>query len=123
LLDADNLRVLLDKLLPAKNRDVHESYSDLLTELAKFEVKKVGDLEKILLKQRDYLAKQEAENVERAAGEQSPIGTTKERTAKGVYFTHVGLARTAMQGEFGETWKAHSRARLAAMPYKAPVPV
>jgi len=46
--------------------------------------------------------------VEKAKKEGKPLGTTKERIARGVYFTHVGLTRMAISEYVGaDKWNKY----------------
>lgn len=105
-LDTELLIQLLDSLLPLENRDDEdgEDYADLLDDLLHFKVATTVRLKATL--QRHLKAALQAEKVhvrssldEIARGEM-PIGTSEERTKRGVYFTHTGLTRIMIGYEF-----------------------
>jgi len=106
-LNTESLKRVLDATLPKENRDDSEgeNYADLLDDLNHFKVHTTTELERIIKKHLQAVAKKEKEHVRRSLDElgsgREPLGTSEERTRRGVYFTHVGLARNALRLEFG----------------------
>jgi GTP pyrophosphokinase len=107
-LNTESLKGLLDATLPKENRDdpEGEDYADLLDDLLHFNVSTTNELERIIKRHLKTVVKMDEQHVKASIDElesgQQPMGTSEERTRRGVYFTHVGLARTALQLEFGE---------------------
>lgn len=110
-LDVDLLRMVLDKELPATNKDAVEDYSDLLPELEHFNLATIGKVTAMLRKHLKVLLKEDKETAKAhlKAAEDNDEELTKreaERYNRGVYFTHVGLTRLAIGEEIGyEKWK------------------
>ncbi len=104
-LNADLLEKLLESLLPPENKEDVENYAVLLKELADFNVKSAGQLRRIIQRHKKDALHQDALRV---SSEEKDKLTSKQRERlvdKSVYFTHVGLARVAMEKEYGERWK------------------
>lgn len=105
-LDTESLKRLLAATFPDKNREEGEDYADLLDDLLHFEIRTTNQLTAILNKHLKAVLKDEETNVAESRSEieggKELIGTSKERTLRGVYFTHVGLARMALSKEFPE---------------------
>jgi hypothetical protein len=96
-LNVDLLETLHDELLPPANTTPDERYDELLSELAKKGVTKVGQLRDMVTawlpdamkKEAKYLAENRA-----LLKEHKPVlGTTPDRIKRGVYFAHTGLVR------------------------------
>lgn len=104
-LNIDSLRMKLEELLPIENLDKPELYHDLLEDLRYFEIITVSELESIIKKNWDSIVQKEIEAVNGAKAAQKSkgkaYGTTDERTKKGVFYTHVGLTRKALECEAG----------------------
>lgn len=92
-LNTDSLRAILDKMLPAENKQPEEDYADLLNDLKHFGIITVEQLENLLSNHMDEILQTEAEYVRN----QNP--------ERGVYFRHVGLARIGFSIEFGEEFE------------------
>ena len=105
-LNTELLKLFLDSLLPVENRDDEEGedYADLLDDLLHFRVETTGQLKAILQRRLKASLQAEKEHVkstlEEIARGEMPIGTSEERTERGVYFTHVGLTRVMLGHEF-----------------------
>lgn len=103
-LDVDVLAAILDLLLPQKNKDEEgEPYDQLLAELAAAGITTADKLIDLISETRDSVEKDEAR---RAAEDpmDDPDASwerTLERYYRGVYFTHAGLIRTAMDTRYG----------------------
>jgi putative GTP pyrophosphokinase len=102
-LNVDLLEKVLDELLPPQNKNPgDEGYGELLGQLLAHGIRTPSQLRQLWEERGQAALNQEAAQVKRvraevAAGEQ-PSGSTSERATKGVYFTHVGLARVALLG-------------------------
>jgi putative GTP pyrophosphokinase len=115
-LNVDLLEKTLDSLWPPANKDKkEEDYAELLDELLGFQIRTPISVANIINKHRAKVQKEETENLERTADElargEPPTGTSEERTKAGVYFTHVGLTRTAMDVAYGERWRRSQHRR------------
>jgi ppGpp synthetase/RelA/SpoT-type nucleotidyltranferase len=106
-LNTESLKRLLDAILPSEHRDdlEGEDYADLLDDLLRFNVRTTRKFERIVKKHLKAVIKEDELYVQASIHElesgQQPSGTSEERTRRRVYFTHVGLARTALQLEVG----------------------
>ena len=107
-LNTESLKRLLDSTLPKENRDdlEGEDYADLLDDLLHFNVRTTSEFERIIKKHLKAAIKKEELHVKASVDElesgKEPVGTDEVRTRRGVYFTHVGLARGILQYEFGD---------------------
>lgn len=109
-LNVDILREVLKNEWPSKNSSKDDTYSVLLFELREFGIQASSDLRKLISDQRDCVMETERAQLRKRLeelGKGEPIaGTSVERIERGVFFTHVGLTRCAMQCEdsvrFGE---------------------
>lgn len=112
-LNVDSLALLLDELLPPKNKDEFEpeSYSDLLIDLRHFGIDTPSQLRDLIQTHHSGVLDSDAEAV--AEGHE-PFYSDQEnqRIDRGVFFTHVGLARAAIGLEFGERWSAYQHANI-----------
>ncbi len=109
-LNVDTLARILDQNLPAANKNEPESYSDLLADLQYFRLK-TDKFTEILRKHKSAVLKKDAEVASKfGRHERSDF---EERIKRGVWFTHVGLARSAIQLEFPEKWKKYSEEKLS----------
>jgi len=119
-LNIESLKGLLDATLPKENRDdvEGEDYADLLDDLLHFKVRTTNEVEKIIKRHLKTVIKRDEQHVKSSIDElesgQQLLGTSEVRTRKGVYFTHVGLARNALGLEFGE--KELSKYSLSKLP-------
>lgn len=101
-LNVDSLAAALDKLLPASNKNETEPYALLLEELQALGVHTAAELEALLVRRRAEVNKKEAGRVKEEAAKAAAKGEEPtERVSRGVFFTHVGLARAALREEFG----------------------
>ncbi|MCA0978379.1 hypothetical protein LCM19_08385 [Qipengyuania flava] len=99
-LNVDNLAKILDELWPAKNKHYYESYDELLDDLYLFNVKTEGEIRRII---KDHWMKVIQNDKDRVISvDENYFGTTKERNDAGVFYTHVGLTREALELEFGK---------------------
>ncbi|MCX5709973.1 MAG: RelA/SpoT domain-containing protein [Candidatus Omnitrophica bacterium] len=105
-LNTETLKNILENLLPKENKGDYEDYADLLEDLRNFDVTNVKQLEEIVKKQwtkvqerEKVLVEETKQKIERGLHLPS---ATRNRNTRGVFFTHVGLARTAMRMELGK---------------------
>lgn len=111
LLNVDLLEKTLDSLLPLLNKDPDEDYSSLMEDLTHFKISTQKGLRDLITRNLDSIMKVEkflvTQRTESVMSGEEPLGTTKERTLAGVFFTHVGLAREALQKAFGKDWYSY----------------
>lgn len=108
-LDVSIVETVLDELLPAENKDNGaEDYSDLLVDIRHFDIGTRGALRTLLSANLVAVLQADAELVqikqvsddEQDFDEQGESLT--ERLNRGVFYTHVGLARQALCEQFGD---------------------
>jgi putative GTP pyrophosphokinase len=103
-LNTDILQKILADEFPSKNADeTTEDLSDLLDDLITFNITNVTALRELIKKHREAIFGAEEKALKAKVG----YTPKPERLAKGVFFTHVGLARQALRQEFGEKFAAH----------------
>ena len=103
-LNVDLLSSLLDKMLLAQNKSKHEDYSELLVDLRHFNIEKVSALKELLSSFLDAVLAKDVKLVKKSK-ERGDINKTKDRCEKGVFFSHTGLTRSALEMKIGlETW-------------------
>jgi len=117
LLNVTIIESVLDEFLPAKNKDrAAEDYSDLLTDLQHFGISTRGALASLTSTHARSIQRADAAEVQKLLDDDDdednePGESRSERLARGVFFTHVGLARQALCEQFGETvvrdWLSH----------------
>jgi putative GTP pyrophosphokinase len=106
VLNTESLRRVLDEVLPADNldRDEPEEYAELVDELRSRKVLTTGQLRVLLRKHLAALLKDDKQHVQTSLREIEsgiePVGCPEHRITAGVYFTHSGLTRRAMEFEF-----------------------
>lgn len=101
-LNVDLLRGVLDRILPAENKAPHENYAELLQDLLHFGIQTEQAVMEMWEEHKQQVWAQEREHVERTSQRGDIHGSTQERAKQQVYFTHVGLARTALQEQVGD---------------------
>jgi putative GTP pyrophosphokinase len=116
-LDIDSIKSLFARLMPAENTDEIDDYARFLDQLNRStKVKSISELETLIRRRLPQAMEVEAEYVEETGRELKAgrpiLGIDLERANRGVYFTHVGLARNAMAFEFGDKWKGSAVIRL-----------
>lgn len=97
LLNVDNLSSTLAEMFPPGNKGDSEDYDDALKNLAEHNITTVDDLKAIISKNLEAVLKEEA----RFLANPKLGHTSKERRKRGVFFTHVGLLRSAIGFEVG----------------------
>jgi len=115
-LNTDSLRDLLDKILPEENKSTQENYAELLEDLRYFDINIGSDLEDIISRNWNIVKNIEDEQVslnqKRLEDGKSVKGTSEKRTKNNVFFTHVGLVRTALDAEFEDAFREYRSERL-----------
>lgn len=100
-LNVDTLRTILDEMLPKENRKEDEDYDLLLKDLNILKVTRASELREIIRKHIDTAKKRDNEIVLERKTSGNFMGTSADRIARGIFYTHVGLARQCLKGEFG----------------------
>lgn len=111
-LNADLVRRLAADHLPPENASEDTQFGEVLDELEAFGVSTVGDFVDLIDSTRDAVAQKESENV--ASGREllksrGTAGTSNSRQNRGVFFTHEGLIRVALQSKFGAAYSEYQR--------------
>lgn len=103
-LNVDLIAAILAELLPPQNHSADEDYSDLLQDLKSFDVKTAKDLRSLIKRNLRVALADDAKRVKEEIESEDDGATISdiERVRRGVFFTHVGLTRMAMNAEFGE---------------------
>lgn len=104
-LDTDNIQIILRDFFPPENIVGNEIYSELLSDLKAFGIKTVDELKKLAAKHVKAAIIKDKQRVDKLKKEPDPYITSVERIRRGVFFSHVGLARQLLSEEFGEKWK------------------
>lgn len=99
-LNVDNVAALLKKLLPKENLDLHEPYADLVQDFLEAGLSTTDKFVLVIEKHLKSALSYDKALVKSRRSEQSGRGTTPERLSRGVYFSHVGLARHILRLEF-----------------------
>lgn len=104
-LNVDNVSALLKTLFPEDNLDVHEPYADLVQNLNKVGITTTDQLVLLVKKHLQSALSYDQFMVNTRRSTQSTRGTSSDRLSRGVYFSHVGLARHILVLEFEEQWR------------------
>ena len=109
LLNTDLLMAILDNMLPDANKDLEEHYSAVLDKLTYLGINSVESLESFIEKNSNQALEQDRKRVkeyedvdENFIFDPAEGLTTRERQARGVFYTYTGLLRVMMESEFGE---------------------
>ena len=102
-LNVDLIARVLAELLPVENKDSDEDYAALLEDLRHFGISTSGQLSELIEKHKRAINEEEASRVQNWQDEEIDEDE-KERIDRGVFYTHVGLARSALDEEFGDLW-------------------
>lgn len=106
-LNVDLVQKILDELLPAENKASDESYSELIEDLLYFGIDTVGKLRQLIRSNLSEVLKEDKLLVKNVLEDKkSPLRPT-ERLKRGVFFVHVGLARVAIEKQFGNEWSKY----------------
>ena len=118
-LNVDSLAAVLDAELPTENKGDDEPYADLLSDLASFEIKTVGQVRTLIRKNKAAIEKREAASVQRHTDRaKKSKRKPSDRIQNGVFYKHVGLARRALREEFGDSEVSKLFAAKRANPKK-----
>jgi len=98
-LNVDLVASVLSELLPPENKDDMEPYAELLEDLLHLGVNTADQLRGLILRNKHAMLRDEESQLAERIREDQYQGTSKERTERGVFFTHVGLARVALMKE------------------------
>ncbi len=115
-LNVEVLRAILEEEWPEDNFDEEDSYANLLDDLTEFGVQTSADLRTLIEEQRDGVMTAERDMVKEAQQELGQygeaFGTDEERTNRGVFFSHVGLTRQALECRSPNSWLSYQRKKL-----------
>lgn len=103
-LNVDSIEHILDEELPQYNKDSREDYSDLIDELNYFGITTADALRALIKKHLTTALEEDVKNIPK---DDFSDFEEKERAELGVYFTHAGLTRIAIDEEFGEKRKEY----------------
>lgn len=114
-LNVDNLRAIIDDILPAIYKDEDEPYSELLNELNYFGIDDTINLIDFLNKNIDEALKFDkkiVDGLKQLKHQPELIDTHEydyepERVKLGIYFTHSGLIRQIFENISSEKWKKY----------------
>lgn len=101
-LNVDLLTTILNEILPAQNRKDDDKSEALLQNLTALSINTATQLEVLLRKHLKAVLKDDETRVREIRNGNIRFEKSLERTARGVFFSHVGLARQALRKEFGE---------------------
>jgi len=108
-LNTDNLKKILNRVLPADNKKEDEDYSTMLDELNHFGVKTVGGVESLINKHLSKALEDDKKRVEsfksriKSEGADEVDEDLNKRITTGVFYSHIGLLRNIFRKEFGST--------------------
>ncbi len=115
MLNVDLLAAELNALLPAENKSGDESYGDLLDDLIRFGINSVEDLRNVVNQNREFMMSEEQKELKREPRLAALSKRGQERRSRGVFFTHVGLARQALAAHVGRSaWDEHNARKRAS---------
>lgn len=100
-LNVDLVEAILAEYFPAENRIENEIYAQLLEELFELQVTTAAQFREVLKRNLAGAMEDEKKWVQ-LTKKNKASGLEKERALRGIYFTHVGLARGALKLEFGD---------------------
>jgi len=101
-LNVDLLASLLNDVFPEANREDDEDYAELLMNMKELSIGTMADLKSLLQEHIGDVMESERALVLWFANLPHVEGRPNERRKRGVAYTHVGLARTALRHEFGD---------------------
>lgn len=116
-LNTDILQGILAEELPPENAgDTTEAIGELLDELAVFSILTARDLRELMTKHHNAILSAEEtalEDLRQNKATSVRFSYDPEQFAKGVFYSHVGLARQALKVEFGQPYLDHLRSRIS----------
>jgi putative GTP pyrophosphokinase len=95
-LNVDVVAKILSEIFPPENRKDEEQYDDLLRTIRSHGLTSAPELRSVLEENRQAAIDADKQIVAERALSGSYLGTTRERIQRGVFFSHVGLARRAL---------------------------
>lgn len=104
-LNTDNLKYVLDELLPKENWDKSEDYDVLIDDLRKFDIDTIGKLKGIIFKYLKLALDNDREIVNKLRVNPADVHYVcddKERLRNGVFYTHMGLIREMLGEKYGK---------------------
>jgi ppGpp synthetase/RelA/SpoT-type nucleotidyltranferase len=104
-LNVDLIARLLGDIFPPENKMDEEKYSQLIDELRFFGINSLSAFRSLLQRHLNSVLEEEHVRVEQEKNREQPVGVTPERLAEGIFYNHVGLARRALNQEFGERYQ------------------
>jgi putative GTP pyrophosphokinase len=109
VLNTDILKKILFEYFPKDNADESDDIAGLLNDLTFFKILTVSSIRKLIQKHLNAALKREEEAVKaiKVQKQNSRYFYREERIKKGVFFTHVGLARQVLHQEFKEAFKEY----------------
>lgn len=119
LLNVDSLRFIAEKHLPKENAKRTEPYDELLNELLLNNITKVDQLTEILEENKEFYRNKERDRLNDAmnsTGEDwwtrgQDEDDTDVRVKRGVFFSHVGLIRIAVEEHIKNLGREYHRVR------------
>jgi len=114
-LNTDILEKVLAEELPPENRLGNEPFGMLLDDLIAFNINNAKSLRALLKKHHDAIFADEAsiiKDIREKKGKTLYIPPRPELIDKGVFFSHVGLARHALSREFGKEFSTYLLKKL-----------
>lgn len=118
-LNVDSLRFIAEKHLPKENSKRTEPYDELLNELLLNNITKVDQLAEILDEEKEFYRNKEKERLKDAMNSSGEDWWTKGqdeddtdvRVKRGVFFSHVGLIRVAVEEHIKNLGRKYHRVR------------
>ena len=107
-LDSDIIEIFLDKYFPKENKiPGHETYSDLIADLAHFGVTSTDQLKDLIDNHLKEALNKERTTISRRLKSGFFLDELEEERVMegGVFFSHTGLLREMLDLEFGKKWK------------------
>lgn len=100
IMSLEEVKGALREVWPPENRSDDEEFEQLYSELLAFDVTSTSKLLSILHAERDPVLKYDEKMVRELSEDLDEDDEDAERLRSGVYFTHVGLTRIALQNHF-----------------------
>lgn len=114
-LNTDILEKILAEELPPENRLGNEPFGMLLDDLIAFNINNAKSLRALLKKHHDAILADEASMIKDIREKKKKtlyISLSPKQIDKGVFFSHVGLARHALSLEFGNEFRSYLLKKL-----------
>lgn len=99
--NVDSLAAYLASKFPAENKKSEEDYAELLSDVTELEVNSIGMLEPIISRHMEFVMDDDKKRSDERKRKKSKNPEIQRRISHGVFYTHTGLARTALRKEFG----------------------